>query len=60
MQSRLLEKQWAETEKALPYEKWGKERTMSPSDPFVLELIGTMSGLEKEVHALKHDLAACE
>ena len=33
---------------------------MSPSDPFVLELIGTMSGLEKEVHALKHDLAAYE
>ena len=33
---------------------------MSPTDPFALELISTLSGLEKEVHALKRDLAAYE
>ena len=33
---------------------------MSPTDPFALELISTLSGLEKEVRTLKRDLAACE
>ena len=33
---------------------------MSPTDPFALELIGTLSMLEKEVRTLKHDLAACD
>ena len=30
------------------------------ADSFAFKLIGTLSELEKEVHALKRDLAACE
>ena len=29
------------------------------ADSFAFELMGTLLGLEKEVRALKHDLAAC-
>jgi chromosome segregation ATPase len=60
VQNHLLEKQRAETEKALAEGKWGKERAMLCTDSFVFTLIGTLSELEKEVHALKSDLAACE
>ena len=59
-QNRLLEKQWAETEKALADEKRGKRRTTLCSDSFAFNLIATLSGLEKEVRALKRDLAAYE
>ena len=59
-QNRMLEKQPAETEKALADEKRGKRHTMLYADSFVFKLIDTLSGLEKEVHALKRDLAACE
>jgi hypothetical protein len=59
-QNHLLEKQRAETEKALAGEKRGKERVALFADSFVFRLIGTLSGLEKEVRTLKHDLAACE
>jgi len=58
-QNRLLEKQRAETEKALTDEKRGMERGTLCADPFVFRLIDTLSGLEKEVRALKRDLAAC-
>ena len=59
-QNHLLEKQRAETEKALADEKQGKERVALFADSFVFRLIGTLSGLEKEVRTLKRDLAACE
>ena len=59
-QNHLLEKQRAETEKALTDEKRGKERVVLFADSFVFRLIGTLSGLEKEVCALKRDLAAYE
>jgi len=59
-QNRLLEKQRAETERALAEGKWGKERATLHTDSFVFTLISTLSGLEKEVRALKHNLAACE
>ena len=59
-QNRLLEKQRAETEKALTDEKRGKERTTLYANSFVFRLIDTLSGLEKEVRALKRDLAASE
>ena len=59
-QNRLLEKQGAETEKALADEKRGKERATLHADSFVFRLIGTLSGLEKEVRALKCNLAAYE
>jgi len=59
-QNRLLEKQRAETMKALTDEKQGKERASLYADSFVFRLIGTLSGLEKEVRTLKRDLAACE
>ena len=59
-QNRLLGKQQAETEKALAEVKRGKECAMLYADSFVFMLIGTLSGLEKEVRALKRDLAACE
>ena len=59
-QNCLLEKQWAETEKALTDEKRGKECATLYADSFVFRLIGTLSGLEKEVRTLKRDLAACE
>ena len=58
-QNRLLEKQQVETEKELVKEKRGKERAMFYADSFAFELMGTLLGLEKEVRALKHDLAAC-
>ena len=59
-QNRLLDKQRAETEKALADEKRGKRRTMLCADSFAFKLIDTLSGLEKEVRTLKRDLAACE
>ena len=59
-QNRLLEKQRAETEKALADEKRGKEHATLYADSFVFRLIGTLSGLEKEVRTLKQDLMACE
>ena len=59
-QNRLLEKQQAETEKALADEKRGKERATLHADSFVFRLIGTLSGQEKEVRTLKRDLTACE
>ena len=59
-QNRLLEKQRAETEKALMDEKQGKRRTLLCADSFVFKLIDTLSGLEKEVRTLKRDLTACE
>ena len=59
-QNHLLEKHRAEIEKALADEKRGKRRTTLCADSFVFKLIDTLSGLEKEVRALKHDLAACE
>ena len=59
-QNRLLEKWQAETEKALVDEKRGKGCATLYADLFVFRLIGTLSGLEKEVRTLKHDLAACE
>jgi hypothetical protein len=59
-QNRLLEKQRGETGKALADEKRGKRRTTLCADSFVFKLIDTLLGLEKEVSALKHDLAACE
>ena len=59
-QNRLLEKQRAETEKALMDEKQGKRRTLLCADSFVFKLIDTLSGMEKEVHTLKRDLTACE
>ena len=52
-----LERQRAETEKALANEKWGKERATLYADSFVFRLVGTLSGLEKEVCTLKRDLA---
>ena len=58
-QNRLLEKQWAKTKKELVKEKRGKERAMFYTDSFVFGLMGTLLGLEKEVRALKHELAAC-
>ena len=57
-QNCLLEKQWAETEKELVKEKRGKKRTTFYADSFAFGLMGTLVGLEKEVRALKHDLAA--
>ena len=59
-QNRLLEKQRAKTEKALTDEKRGKEHATLYADSFVFRLIGTLSGLEKEVRTLKRDLVACE
>ena len=59
-QNHLLEKQRAETEKAFADEKRGKERVALFADSFVFRLIGTLSGLEKEVRTLKRDLTACE
>ena len=59
-QNRLLEKQRAETEKALADEKRGKRHTTLCADSFVFKLINTLSGLEKEVRTLKQDLTACE
>ena len=59
-QNHLLEKQRAETEKAFADEKRGKERVALFADSFVFRLIGTLSGLEKEVRTLKCDLATCE
>ena len=59
-QNCLLEKQRAETAKALVDEKWGKRRTTLCADSFVFKLINTLSGLEKEVRTLKRDLTACE
>ena len=59
-QNCLLEKQQAENEKALVDEKRGKQRATLYADSFVFRLIGTLSGLEKEVRTLKCDLAACE
>ena len=59
-QNHLLEKQRAETEKALADEKRGKRHTTLCADSFVFRLIGTLAGLEKEVRTLKRDLAACE
>ena len=58
-QNRLLEKQLAETEKELTKEKRSKERATLYADSFEFKLIGTLLVLEKEVRALKHDLAAC-
>ena len=58
-QNRLLEKQRAETEKELVKEKRGKERATFYADSFAFGVMGTLLGLEKEVRALKHDLAAC-
>ena len=60
VQNRLLEKQRAETKKALTDEKRGKRRTTLCADSFVFKLIDILSGLEKEVRALKRDLASCE
>ena len=59
-QNHLLEKQRAETEKELTKEKCDKERATFYTDSFEFGLIGTLLGLEKEVRALKHDLAPCE
>ena len=59
-QNRLLGKQRAETKKALADEKRGKRRTTLYADSFIFKLIGTRSGLEKEVRTLKRDLVACE
>ena len=59
-QNCLLEKQRAETEKALVDEKRGKRGTTLCADSFVFKLIDTLSGLEKEVRTLKRDLTACE
>ena len=59
-QNRLLEKQRVEIKKVLAKEKGGKERATLYADSFVFKLIGTLSGLEKEVRALKCDLAAYE
>jgi len=59
-QNHLLEKQRAETEKALADEKRGKRRTTLCADSFVFMLIDTLPGLEKEVRTLKRDLTACE
>ena len=59
-QNFLLEKQRAEMEKALTDEKRDKRRTTLYADSFTFKLIGTRSGLEKEVRTLKPDLAACE
>ena len=58
-QNRLLEKQRVETEKELVKEKHGKERATFYTDSFAFGLMGTLLGLEKEVRALKHELAAC-
>ena len=58
-QNRLLEKQWAETEKALADEKRGKEQATLYAES-VFRLIGTLAGLEKLVRALKRDLMAYE
>jgi len=58
-QNRLLEKQRAETEKELAKEKPGKERAMFYANSFAFGLIGTLVGLDKEVRAMKRDLAAC-
>ena len=52
-----LERQRAETERALTEEKRGKEYAALYSDSFVFRLVGTLSGLEKEVCTLKRDLA---
>ena len=59
-QNHLLEKQRAETEKALADEKRGKERAMLYANSFLFRLIGTLSGLEKDVRTPKRDLAVCE
>ena len=59
-QNCLLEKQRAETEKELTKEKRSKERATLYTDSFAFGLIGTLLGLEKDVWALKRDLAACE
>ena len=59
-QNRLLEKQRAETKKALTDKKRDKEHATLYADSFVFKLIGTLSGLEKEVRTLKRDLTACE
>ena len=59
-QNCLLEKQRAEREKALADEKRGKRHPTLCSDSFVFKLIDTLSGLEKEVRTLKHNLTACE
>ena len=59
-QNRLLEKQRAETEKALVDKKQCKRHTTLCADSFVFKLIDTLSGLEKVVRTLKHDLTACE
>jgi hypothetical protein len=58
-QNRLLEKQWAETEKALVDEKRGMEQATLYAES-VFRLIGTLAGLEKLVRALKRDLMAYE
>ena len=44
---------------ALADEKRGKRHPTLCADSFVFKLIDTLSGLEKEVRALKRDLAAC-
>ena len=59
-QNHLLEKHRAEIEKALADEKRGKRRTTLCADSFVFKLIDTLSGLEKGVRTLKHDLTACD
>jgi hypothetical protein len=40
-------------------EKRGKERATFYADSFAFGLIGTLSGLEKELLALKRELEAC-
>jgi len=40
-------------------EKHGKERATFYTDSFAFGLIGTLSGLEKEVLALNRELEAC-
>ena len=44
----------------LAEEKRGKESVALYADSFVFRLIGTLSGLEKDVRTPKHDLAVCE
>jgi hypothetical protein len=58
-QNRLLEKQRAETEKELAKEKRGKQRATFYTNSFAFGLIGNLLGLEKDVRALKCDLASC-
>ena len=59
-QNHLLEKQRAETGKALVEEKRGMELSTSCTDSFALGLISTLVGLENLVRALKRDLVARE